>query len=57
VHLPENNGTVVAYKPFHSDVNGITGHREPAVPSRAFAHDSRAALASLTALDASTPAC
>ena len=32
--------------------DGITGHRGPVVPSRAFTHDSRAALASLTALDA-----
>jgi glyoxylase-like metal-dependent hydrolase (beta-lactamase superfamily II) len=32
--------------------DGITGCRGPAVSSRAFTHDSRAALASLTALDA-----
>ena len=32
--------------------DGITGHRGPAVVSRAFTHDSRAALASLTALAA-----
>jgi glyoxylase-like metal-dependent hydrolase (beta-lactamase superfamily II) len=31
--------------------DGITGYRGPAVASRAFTHDSRAALASLTALD------
>jgi len=30
--------------------DGITGHRGPTVPSRAFTHDSAAALASLTAL-------
>ena len=30
--------------------DGITGHRGPTVVSRAFTHDSRAALASLTAL-------
>ncbi len=32
--------------------DGITGYRGPGVVSRAFTHDSRAALASLTALDA-----
>jgi glyoxylase-like metal-dependent hydrolase (beta-lactamase superfamily II) len=32
--------------------DGITGHRGPAVVSRAFTHDSRAALASLTTLAA-----
>jgi glyoxylase-like metal-dependent hydrolase (beta-lactamase superfamily II) len=32
--------------------DGITGHRGPTVVSRAFTHDSRAALASLTTLDA-----
>jgi glyoxylase-like metal-dependent hydrolase (beta-lactamase superfamily II) len=32
--------------------DGITGHRGPGVVSRAFTHDSRAALASLTALGA-----
>jgi glyoxylase-like metal-dependent hydrolase (beta-lactamase superfamily II) len=31
--------------------DSITGYRGPAVPSRAFTHDSREALASLTALD------
>jgi glyoxylase-like metal-dependent hydrolase (beta-lactamase superfamily II) len=31
--------------------DGITGHHGPAVVSRAFTHDSRTALASLTALD------
>jgi hypothetical protein len=31
--------------------DGITGYRGPAVASRAFTHDSRAALASLTTLD------
>ena len=31
--------------------DGITGCHGPAVPSRAFTHDSRGALASLTALD------
>jgi hypothetical protein len=31
--------------------DGITGYRGPAVASRAFTHDSHAALASLTALD------
>jgi glyoxylase-like metal-dependent hydrolase (beta-lactamase superfamily II) len=31
--------------------DGITGHHGPAIPSRAFTHDSRAALASLTTLD------
>jgi glyoxylase-like metal-dependent hydrolase (beta-lactamase superfamily II) len=30
--------------------DGITGHHGPTIPSRAFTHDSRAALASLTAL-------
>lgn len=32
--------------------DGITGYRGPGVVSRAFTHDSRTALASLTALDA-----
>jgi glyoxylase-like metal-dependent hydrolase (beta-lactamase superfamily II) len=32
--------------------DGLTGYRGPAVASRAFTHDSRAALASLAALDA-----
>jgi glyoxylase-like metal-dependent hydrolase (beta-lactamase superfamily II) len=31
--------------------DGITGHHGPTIPSRAFTHDSRAALASLTTLD------
>ncbi len=30
--------------------DSITGHHGPTIPSRAFTHDSRAALASLTAL-------
>ena len=36
--------------------DGITGYRGPAVSSRAFTHDSRAALASLTALGMRQPA-
>jgi glyoxylase-like metal-dependent hydrolase (beta-lactamase superfamily II) len=32
--------------------DGITGYHGPTIPSRAFTHDSRTALASLTALDA-----
>jgi hypothetical protein len=37
--------------PSRNELSGITGHHGPTVVSRAFTHDSRAALASLAALD------